>query len=306
MDERIQSVERRAIEATGKSFLADMLSEQWPRAHALLSEETRSELSAADFGTLVRGAFHPMGPFTELQVQNTFLPRVTGAPPRNVICGESISRWFSVAFKADQEQAHVLLTASTRNNQWTFSLWLFKIDSRWQVHAFHGGISSLADKSAENLQEMARAEKAKSNDLNAFLFYNSALQLAYRGPNLQWALHSELLQEMAGLPVPEDLKGAPPFQWSAPGRKFEVSNVGPLAVGGKIYLHINHQTEPWKDNEQVEQWNQQLIRYIEDQFPEYKSAFSGLIVRAHERGGSKGYGSVVELEEKQPTQKGKP
>jgi hypothetical protein len=73
-------------------------------------------------------------------------------------------------------------------------------------------------------------------------------------------------------------------------------NVGPIAVGGKIYIMILHRVSPWESNEQVDGWNRELLQYFKQHFPEYSDVFAGLVARAVESGTNRGYGTVEQLQ----------
>ena len=68
--------------------------------------------------------------------------------------------------------------------------------------------------------------------------------------------------------------------------------VGPIAIGGKLYVAIGHDVAPWQNDEQVDGWNRVLITYFKRQFPEYSDIFFGIVIRAYERGSNRGYGTV--------------
>ena len=72
----------------------------------------------------------------------------------------------------------------------------------------------------------------------------------------------------------------------------KVMNVGPVAIGGKIYVAITHEVSPWQSDQQVDGWNKNLINYFKHRFPEYSGVFAGLVVRAKERGTNRGFGTV--------------
>ena len=71
-------------------------------------------------------------------------------------------------------------------------------------------------------------------------------------------------------------------------------NVGPIGVGGKLYLLVDHEIEPWSQDKVADQSNRDLIAGLNRSVAEYKEAFAGLVIRAHERGGPRGFGTVHE------------
>jgi hypothetical protein len=71
-------------------------------------------------------------------------------------------------------------------------------------------------------------------------------------------------------------------------------NVGPIGVSQNIYLKIDHEIEPWAKDKDADKKNHELITAFSSSYPEYKHAFAGLVVTAHERGGMRAYGTVSE------------
>jgi hypothetical protein len=141
---------------------------------------------------------------------------------------------------------------------------------------------------------MAEAEREKRHDFNAFILYTAALQLADRGPFLQLGIRPEIEKEIGEARRPDSLRGQPPFSWDFGPLTFKVLNVGPVGVGGKIYLLINHEIEPWAEDKEADKKNRELIVAFGRTYPEYKDFFAGLVVRAHEHGGTRGFGTVDE------------
>jgi hypothetical protein len=176
-------------------------------------------------------------------------------------------------------------------------IWLLPEQGNWRVQYFHFVVATMADKSAEDLQTMAELEEQQQHHLNAYLLYAAALQLADRGPNFQLGIRPEIQKGMEQLKVPRDVQGQPPFVWKFGESTFRVLNVGPIGVGGKIYLMVHHEIEPWAENKDAEKKNRELIATFGKSYPEYKSAFAGLVVRAHERAGTRGFGTVEENKE---------
>jgi hypothetical protein len=200
--------------------------------------------------------------------------------------------WVAVTARPGVEQAHVVVEAQTLNNGWAFSIWLIRESEEWRVQYFQVGTISIAGKSAEDLWTLARSEKQRQHDFNAFVLYATALQLAWRGPNLQLGILQDLRGEMASLRVPNRLQGQPPFLWRFDEESFEVSNVGPIGIGGKVYLIITHHPEVWPDDKAVDQRNRELMAAFKQAYPEYADVFAGLIVEAREKAGMRSYRTV--------------
>jgi len=91
-------------------------------------------------------------------------------------------------------------------------------------------MSTLAKLSTEDVWRIARREKVRDHSFNAFLLYNTAIELAWRGPSFRLGIVPTIRKEMAKIQVPPSLQGKAPFVWSFDSRTFKVLNAGPIAV----------------------------------------------------------------------------
>jgi hypothetical protein len=94
------------------------------------------------------------------------------------------------------------------------------------------------------------------------------------------------------LKTPLVLQGRLPFDWQFGQASFKILNVGPIGVSEKIYLQIDQEIESWADDRDADKKNHELISAFSNAYPEYKYSFAGLVVRAHERGGNRLFGTV--------------
>jgi hypothetical protein len=238
-----------------------------------------------------------MGPFKNLRATHTYIATVTGgSEEQRVICGNisSPETWVAVNAKPGPAEAHVIVEGQTVNNTAVFVVWLIPEQGNWHVQYIDYAIAEMVGKSAADLLKMAEMENQKQHDFNAFILYTAALQLADRGPFFQLGIRPEIEKEIGEVKKPNNLQGQPPFVWDFGKSTFKVLNVGPIGVGGKVYLLIDHEVEPWAEDKEADRQNRDLITAFARTYPEYKDVFAGLVVRAHERGGSRGYGTVDE------------
>jgi hypothetical protein len=124
------------------------------------------------------------------------------------------------------------------------------------------------------------------------LLYAAAGQVADRGPNFQMGITKSIAEDMSRLDGPTEIRGQPPFLWKGGDTTWRVLNVSSIAVGGKIYVVISHEVPSWQAESQVDGWNRELLAYFRSRFPECPEAFAGLVARATEQGGNRGYGTV--------------
>jgi hypothetical protein len=190
----------------------------------------------------------------------------------------------------------VIVEAETSNNSWAFVLWMIPDDGIWHVQYFQAVPVATVGKTSEDLQHMADAEKQKNHNFNAFILYVTALQLAGRGPYFQLGILPEIQEKLGTLQRPRELQGSAPFTWQFGEASFKVLNVAPIGVNTKMYLQIDQELEAWAADKDADDKNHALISAFSKAYPEFKDVFSGVVVRAHERGGTRGFGTVVENE----------
>lgn len=266
-------------------------------AYASFTADAKTNVNSEKFVAMFRQGIQPMGPFKNLRAAHTYLARVTGGTQeQRVICGNlsSPEGWVAVNAKPGPAQAHVIVEAQTLNNTWAFVTWLLPEHGNWHVQYTQATTTAMVGKNAEDLQRMAESEIHENRNFNAYILYAAASQLAARGPFLQLGIQPDIQKSLANLKPPPVLQGQPPFEWQLGKSSFKVLNVGPIGVSQKIYLKIDHEIEPWANDQDADKRNRELISAFSSSYPGYKYAFAGLVVTAHERGGNRGYGTVSE------------
>jgi len=295
-DSKINEVAKNAIDSSATSFLNLLLGSTPATAFDSLSEQAKQNGTREQYIGLAKmvSLFDPK----HVSIQHTYLighigkgiDRVPceGAPP-NQNDSESLSV-VSVA-----QQAHVLLAGDMPNNKLAIDVWLVREQGVWKVQGVWAGPSSLGGKDARTVRELAPAQQNQGHSLNAALLYAGAAQVANRGPYFQTGTMRLISDEMSQLNLPAEIKGQAPFAWKNGDTRWEILNVGPIAIGDKLYVVIVHQVQPWESNTQVDGWNKELIAYFKKRFPEYSDVFSGVVARAMEQGTSRGFGTVEEI-----------
>jgi len=297
-NDKIEPVKRQAIQATASDFSSSVVAQHPDSAYDMLTAEAKRDTSRQEFQAAIQQMAQVFGKLTGVNVRDVYLAKVVGIVPPQVVCGDDISRpqgWVAVSVKDLSEQAHGIVETRAVNNILALTLWLVPEESVWRVHYFQWNVATLADKSVEDIWLLARGENAKGHTFNSWVLLATAAQLSFRGPHFQLGLQQAIQEDFRQFAPPAEIQGQAPYQWKTKNRVFRILQVSPIAIGGKVYLSIAHETEPWSKDEQAEQWNQELIRFFSGRFPEYSEVFAGLVVRAHERGGSRGFGTVREV-----------
>jgi hypothetical protein len=294
-DEEISTKDREAIGQVALKFVQDALGPNPSAAYATFTTDAKENVPLERFVSGFQNGIKPMGPYNGVKVTHTYLAKVTGGvQEQRVVCGNlsSPQSWVAVNAKPGPAEAHVIVEGQTLNNTVDFVIWLITEQGNWHVQYVHYATVGMVGKSTEDLRKMAVAENAKQHGFNAFILYAAALQLADRGPFFQLGVRPDMEKEMGEIPRPPILQGQAPFIWNFDKSTFKVLNVGPIGVSDKIYLLVDHEMEPWAEDKEAERKNRDLIARFAKAYPEYKEAFAGLVAKAHERGGNRGFGTV--------------
>jgi len=294
-DGEISVEDRATLDQAAMQFVQSLLGSNPTAAYSSFTADAKQTVSLENFTAMVQQGIQPMAPYTDLHVAHTYLAKVTGGTQeQRVVCGNlsSPEGWVAVTAKPGPQQAHVIVESQTRNNTWAFVIWLLWEQGHWHVQYFQATIVAMVGKSAQDLLAMARTQQQRHHNFNASALYATALQLAGRGPNLQLGFEPDIQKEMTQLQVPREIQGQPPFTWQFGNSYFKVLTVGPIGVGGNIYLNIEQQVAQWTNNNDAERENQELIAAFKKAYPEYSDVFAGLVVAAREAGGTRGYRTV--------------
>jgi len=294
-DTAIGELEQR-IDSAASHFVDALIREDSASAFSDLSAELRQKLSSEQLAEQIH-TIHQFEP-ANAKVLHTYYIQAGEQRVDRVVCGINLpepSQRVILSATNVPEQAHVLLSADTRNNQIAFTVWVLPVNGEWRVRGFWFNVAALADQGPNRLWEQAREQSRREHRFNAALLYVAALQLMNRGPDFQMETAQEIREEMTHVVAPHEIQGPPPFTWRSKDRVWTILSAGPLAVGGKIYLMIAHEVPQIQTDGQVDRWNKELLAYFKSHFPEYSDVFAGIVIRAHERGTNRGFGTVEEL-----------
>ncbi|HEY3755864.1 MAG TPA: hypothetical protein VGL42_06920 [Opitutaceae bacterium] len=295
-DERIPAGERREIDATALNFTQDLLA-NYVVALSKFWDDSRSkdaddrQLEAIEKSVI--GTMHPTNP----RVAHSYLVRSYAGSPGRMLCAVDLKRadgWVSMKAIPAAEQAHVLLTADARNNQWTLDVWLIHQKEQWKVHSFWINLSSLGALDSEALWVRGREEASGGHRINAALLLTAAAQVANRGPAFQLGLAQAIAKDLAAIDLPSEISGKAPFRWNWNGTTFNVIQVGPIALAGKLYVLLVQRQPAGKSPQELDASNHRLIDFFKHRFPEYHGVFSGIAARSADPSGHSGFATIDE------------
>jgi len=290
-DEQIAANKKAAFDSAAMQFFNTLISSDPAGAYDQLAVDAQKNLTREHIVGISKSVLQPMK-VEHLRVDHTYDATFVGSKDGRVVCGTlSDNKWVSVVARSG-EQAHVLLSADFINGRFAFQAWVVPDGGKWKIEGFWLGASSLADYDAEKLWALARSEAAKTHRFNGTVLHAVALQLSNRGPYLQLGLSNAISQDAASFSPPPEIAGQPPYEWKDGLSVYRILNVGPIAVAGKVYIMIDHEASPWTSNKEVDDWNKNLRAYFKRTFPEYRDVFSSVIIRAHEHGTTRSFGTV--------------
>ncbi|MBI2678965.1 MAG: hypothetical protein HYX28_09305 [Candidatus Koribacter versatilis] len=293
VDGAIPKNTKAAIEREALAFLGTALGEKPATAYQFLTAQSQREVGLEAFTALATGLSHSTEP-RNLRVAHSFLVREITQERVAAACSSADpDQSVIVATEPRAQQAYVLFVADGVNNRVAFPVWLVEEELAWKIRGFIGFPTSLADKDSSALRAMAQTERQRGHSLNSALLYSAALQTRV-SPLLEYGNATELRKELSGLKVPAEIEGQPPFVWKSAKHSFEVSSVQPMAIGGKLFLVVERVADTWPSDKEIDAASKDLITFLQQRYPEYREVFAGIIVRAHEKNGSRGFGTVEE------------
>lgn len=294
-DDAIDRSTRDVLERAALDFVNEAAGKNPIAAYAMLANDTRGSVTPDRFMTALRASLDPVAPFSRVHVTHAYFIRASaGGATQRVICGnlDQPDHWVAVTAKPIAAQAHLVIVAAARGDQWAFVLWLVP-ENGWKVRGFNFTAASMAGKSPSDLIAMAHAQHALHHDFNATLLLSTAAHLAARGNDLQLGIQPHIEDQMTKVSIPQLLQGKLPFNWKIGSETYKIDGIGAAGVGDKIYLAITQELSPWHSDDDADTRNRILIHDFITAVPEYSASFSGLILLARDERGGHVYRTVA-------------
>lgn len=295
IDSQIPSPVRNSIESAASGFVDKLIGSNPDTAFDALSAESKMADKRSQYLDMVNMYKH-FSP-THIAIQHTYMTSDARPGIEQIFCSmpqSGADDWEVFNVVGVPEEAVVLFSGEMTNNSLAIPVWLVHEQNTWKIQEFWVGPSSLGEKDATAIWDMARAERKLGHNFNAALLYITANQESFRGMFFQIGVSQAIGEDMLNFQIPAEINGQPPFIWKNKDTTWQILNIGLISIGGKTYIVIVQQVQPWVSDAEVDKWNKDLIAYVQMRFPEYRSAFSGIVVRAMEKGTSRGFGTVDE------------
>jgi hypothetical protein len=295
-DEDVASDKREAVDAAAMAFVRNALDGKTDAAFESMSSQVHSDPDKYRKQVQVIVDAVRNAQFTGVKVDHTYLVDAAGSghdvfsacAPRTgtdrVFAGTSLG----------SSQAHVLISMNSRNNGWTFTLWLMHEDGAWRVRYFYFGVSAIAGRSAEDLLKLAREQNAHGHALMAEALYVGADITSNRGTSFALSVRRDLRSDVATFKTDPMVEGKPPFTWTMGAATYKVAKVSIIGIGDQLGLSFDLPVDPWKDDKDAEARNHAFLDAFRAAHPEYSEVFAFLDARADKPDGSGGFSTVYD------------
>jgi hypothetical protein len=196
-----------------------------------------------------------------------------------------------------RRQAHVLVSAQTKNYEWQLSLWLWPEEAGWKVHHFHLGASGLAGLGAGPILALARRERREGHAFNALMLY-SALRsgLLDRGPAFQLGLAQAMDKDYRALEPPPEMRGVAPYTFKMDGATYSVGHISVTGVAKQLGLVFDLPQTEWTGEAAADNFSHAFLTAFVSTHPDYVRVFGFVLARFMKPDGSGGFGTVYEAE----------
>jgi hypothetical protein len=295
IDGQIDQRDRAAIDASALAFVNSVLASDAEQAYSAMTKEVQAHTPATQFAASVAG-LQNMAPYGNVHVAHTyFISSIGSGMEARALCGSvGGNNWVSVAIKLGRTQAHVEIAASTRNNDWIFTLWLLPESGAWKVQYFNTSASAIVGQGPEMLLARARAERAAGRMFNAAMLYAGVQATAGRGPTFQLGIMQDLQKDLTSFKAPQDLKGATPYRWTLAGHAYKVAQVSLIGFQGQLGLIFTLTKAEWRGDADADESNRAFIADFRSAHPDYSRAFAFLVASATKPDDSGGFRTVYD------------
>lgn len=290
IDNEIDQQDRATINGVAMDFVDKVLASDAERAYSATTRELQAHTPLHRFAASL-SALQGMAPYGNVHVAHSYFIRSIGTGlEARALCGSMADyRWVSVAIKPGRTQAHVEIAAKTRNNDWTFTLWLLPEGGAWRVQYFNTSASAIVGQGPEMLLAKARAEGNAGRTFNAALLYAGVAATAGRGPTFQLGVMQALQQDLAKFTLPPDMKGKTPYIWHLAGHTYRVADVSLIGAAGQLGLIFTLPKPEWRGDADADESNRAFIADFRSTHPEYARAFAFLSASATKPDNSGGF-----------------
>jgi hypothetical protein len=269
-DREVDTATREGAANAARAFYEALLKSDIDASYAMLAAKTRENVPRLQFEDITRQIL-ARGPYNDLRVERSYHPSLTGMKPARALCGTiSNGDWVSLAALPGATQAHVVMSARTRNNGWAFTAWLVRGPVAWEIYGFYTAMADM----------VGHEQDQRGHGFNAHMLFVAANSTVDRGPDFQLGIQNETDKALADHAPPAELSGKPPFTWRFGEESFTVNHVSIAGIDNALALIIQVSDPTWSGGDvDAETRNRRFIDALLKAHPELKESFGILVAR---------------------------
>ena len=299
-DDEVTAKDRKPFGQAALRFAEDLRAAKLPEAYEQLTKELKQAAAKDRFTATVQSTAPYFNGLGSLSIAHSYVVTSSGwKVDHSVSCSavahgpaKALQDKVFVSASPIPKQVHIILEGQAPNNAISIALWLQPDPTDWRIQGFHITATTMAGKSAADFVAMAREQHRKGHAFSAAILLSGASELAYRGRYFELGTWREIQKELKDLPLPEELRGKPPFNWQFGMNSFRVLAIGPRGAGGKLALFIRREAKSADDSKLLDDENRLLIREFAQGHPDYAEVFEAVVVEAVEPHTGKGFRTV--------------
>ena len=178
----------------------------------------------------------------------------------------------------------------------TLTMILQQMGMDWKLAGFYARPVKVNGHDGAWFAQRARDFKAKGQNRNAWLYFREAIALSAPVDFMSTLVTDKLYDEMQTV-LPSDLPmNGTTVDLSSGVKTYHLTEIFPLAVGNDLDVVAKYQAADVSNTAQTYQENVAVTKALLAKFPEFREAFSGVIVRAVEPSG-RDYGSLMAMKD---------
>jgi len=299
----LEDAAKSALTTAGRRFFdfaakGDVASLRQNAAPALASDFSAIETLVKDHQLELAAA--------QVTPKSVFLLEAEGGSPlphAEFYCGvfgkngqTSGSAVFSLDNLSPGKYAVVILEAVSPQSRGNFSEVLQQIGTDWKLAGLQLKAAQAAGHDSDWFAARAREYKAKGQQHNAWFFYVQARSLVSPVSFMSTLATDKLYDESQSL-QPADLPTeGKPIDLIAGNTTYKLTALFPSAVGNDLDLVVRYQAPDVSNTTQANQNNLAVIKALVTKYPEFKSAFAGVVARAVDPSGHD-FGTLLDMKE---------
>lgn len=178
----------------------------------------------------------------------------------------------------------------------TLTMILQQMGMDWKLAGFYARPVKVNGHDGAWFAQRGRDFKAKGQNRNAWLYFREAIALSAPVDFMSTLVTDKLYDEMQTV-LPSDLPmNGTTVDLSSGVKTYHLTEIFPLAVGNDLDVVAKYQAADVSNTAQTYQENVAVTKALLAKFPEFREAFSGVIVRAVEPSG-RDYGSLMAMKD---------